>query len=387
MTLDTTNARFRAGHRAGRRFAHAAAYGFSMVELMVALTIGTVILIGITTLFANSGSSREEMERSGQLIENGRFAIELLFEDLRHAGFYGHYSSLTTFPAALPDPCDLDAADLLSAMPLAIQGYAAANLTTRPNLSATSCDNTNSTAGDTALSLLVDNNLQPGSDVLVVRRAETTLFTGTPTIGDAYLQASNQTALIQFGAAGASVPTTTANGGANTLTLFGGVASPTRKYHVHIYFVAPCAIGSGTNGVCSSGDDDIPTLKRLELTASGGATRFEIHPLVEGVEYFKLEYGVDNTPGTASLFTGFIGDGIPDSYTAAPAGTAAWGSVVAVRSYLLIRNLESTRGHNDDKSYTLGATAVAAANDEFKRHVFSNETRLTNVAGRRENST
>ncbi len=54
------------------------------------------------------------------------------------------------------------------------------------------------------------------------------------------------------------------------------------------------------------GGSPIPTLKRLELTTSG----FSIVPIAEGVEYMKIEYGVDNSPSTTNASTGLIGDGV-----------------------------------------------------------------------------
>jgi type IV pilus assembly protein PilW len=59
-------------------------------------------------------------------------------------------------------------------------------------------------------------------------------------------------------------------------------------------------------------------------------------------------------------------------------------NVVAVKLHVLARNLEPTAGHVDAKSYTLGPLAVAAADDAYKRHVFSTTVRLVNPSSRRE---
>jgi len=171
----------------------------------------------------------------------------------------------------------------------------------------------------------------------------------------------------------------------------GSPAADIRKYNVHVYFIAPCSRGSAANGVCQAGDDSVPTLKRLTLRAdsTNANTVIEIDPLVEGIEYMKIEYGIDTLPATVSTFTGTIGDGIPDSYVTSPTITQ-WPSVVSVRVYLLARSPQATDTHNDTKSYLLGSTStagqtlVAATNDQFKRHVYSTEVRPTNVAARRE---
>ncbi len=148
-----------------------------------------------------------------------------------------------------------------------------------------------------------------------------------------------------------------------------------------VYFVAPCSTGSGVNAMCRAGDDTIPTLKRLELTVVGGVTALKIVPLIEGIEYLKVEYGIDNLPNTPNPATGLVGDATVNAYSPTPAD---WTTVIAARVYVLARNTEGTFGFVDDKTYNLGSTFVPAFNDNFKRHVYQAEVRLMNVAGRRE---
>ena len=79
--------------------------GVSLIELMTAMTIGLMILLGLTTVFVNSSTSSRELKITAEQIENGRYAIELLTQDIRHAGFYGEFSVLPTPPSAAPDAC------------------------------------------------------------------------------------------------------------------------------------------------------------------------------------------------------------------------------------------------------------------------------------------
>ncbi|MBF0437718.1 MAG: PilW family protein [Magnetococcales bacterium] len=349
--------------------------GFSLIEVMISITIGLVILLAVISMLATSTRSQQNMEQSASIVENGHFSIQTLFDDLRHAGFYGHYYShgLAT-PAALPDPCALTEASLLAAMALPVQGYESTSLTTRANVASTTC------------SLLTTANLKTGSDILVVRRADTDIFTGTPTINEVYLQSNVTTADIQFGNSAANVPTTTADNGAISIQKRNGatlLAADTRKYHVGVYFVAPCSVGSGSSGVCTTIDDSIPTLKRLDLTSSNGVTAMVITPVAEGVEYMKLLYGIDTSPATTDLTTGLTGDGIADSQVTIPTTVAQWRDVVSVQVHLLVRASATTTNHIDDKSYQLATITVPAFSDSYRRHVFSSEVRLVNLAGPR----
>lgn len=59
--------------------------GLSLIELMIALLIGTILLLGITSLF-NTTSNVNRMENGlARLQENGRFALSRIADDLRMA--------------------------------------------------------------------------------------------------------------------------------------------------------------------------------------------------------------------------------------------------------------------------------------------------------------
>ena len=162
----------------------------------------------------------------------------------------------------------------------------------------------------------------------------------------------------------------------------GGTAD-TRKFHVHVYFVAPCSYGSGANETCAAADDDVPTLKRLELDEVGGVTKMKIVSLVEGIEFMKVRYGLDTVPATVNLTTGLIGDGMPDSYVATPT-LAQWPGVASVRIYLLARSTQATQEYRDTKQYNLDGVLAGPYGDKFRRRVYSTEVMPVNMAGRRE---
>jgi type IV pilus assembly protein PilW len=63
--------------------------GFSLVELMVALTIGLIILAAVSMLFVSSKKTYTSQDNLARLQENARFAMQFLIKDLRLAGYYG----------------------------------------------------------------------------------------------------------------------------------------------------------------------------------------------------------------------------------------------------------------------------------------------------------
>lgn len=375
--------------------------GLSLVELLVAMAVGLVLVAGLVTLFSNSSTVYSEMEKTTQQIENGRYAIDLITQDLHQAGFYGQFAGTLAAPAAFPDPCAAPtAAGLGTDMALPVQSYDAPNFTTTPALPA------NCTA-----SWLTAANVVSGSDILVIRRADTAVTTN-PFLNEVYLQANPVAAAIQFGdpatfflgsldadnipnpvgtsASGvlATILKKANNAGASPAIQTPRLAADIRKYHVHVYFVVPCSVPQDGGDICTGATDDggqpIPTLKRLELTQVGGVTTMRIVPLVEGIERLQVDYGIDANPAAVNAATGSIGDGVPDSWAAAPT-LAQWSNVVAARVHVLARNTRPTAGYTDTKTYSMGlAGTTAAANDGYKRHVFTAMTRLTNPGGRRE---
>jgi type IV pilus assembly protein PilW len=342
--------------------------GYSIIELMVAMTIGLILLAGLVGIFVNNSRSRSEMERANQQTENGRYAMQLLTDDLRNAGYLAEFNPrpLPT-PPVKPNPCTsasaTDIAALKSALPIAVQGY----------------DN-----GASAPTCLSDVRAQ--TDILVVRRASTCAVGDTVcdavVAGAPYFQASACSSGAELGSANVAnyyaLDTTTAN-----LTLHQkdcnppttpGTLAPLHQYQTHIYFI------SNNNNA----GDGIPTLKRAELGAGG----FTIVPLVEGIENLQIEYGIDTSSPATGAPAVFTAD--PDSYNACLGVTCVgyWRNLVAAKVYLLARNTTSTVGYVDGKSYLLGlkaggsANTIPASGDAYKRHVYQSVVRLNNTAGR-----
>ncbi len=363
--------------------------GFSLVELMVAVTIGLLLLAALATIFVNSSQTQKEQQKSMQQIENGRYALDILSQDLRLAGFYGQFFNLPplvaatlTMPATLPDPCATNSTSLVNAIPLPVQGY---------NDPATS-----------PISCLDSANYLSNTDILVIRRASTaTPLASFPADKDVYMQSSPLSVQIHQNTDPPPVSITNKDG---------VTAAPIRKYHVHIYFVSPCSVPTGpatanAPATCKATDDGgapIPTLKRLELTAGSVGPTMSIVPLVEGIENLQIDYGVDDTPNVPSP-TGFLGDGSPDCYDADPGSSTnagftagcsagnpgsitAWSEVVTAKIYLLARNPQTTPGYTDTKTYNLGLDfpSVGPTGDRYKRHVYQSVVRLSNSSGRRE---
>lgn len=323
--------------------------GLSLIELMISISIGLFLLAGLVGIFVNSSQTSAELTKSAQQLENGRFSMQTLVDDLTLAGYYGYYSP----PAATvaPDPCLVTVAALTAALPMPVQAF---NSPATPPAPLNAC--------------LTAANHMDNTDIIVVRRADTQETTGTNfEIGRIYIQASPNPDSAPVIAAATSTT--------GPVTLFpllrkdNVTRAPVRKLHVHIYFIAPCSQPAGA--ACAVTDDGVPTLKRLELTSAG----LQVVPIAEGIENLQFDYGLDAD-----------GDGAPETPFVADPGTPAnWTNLVALQVALLARNVESSPGFTDVKTYNLGAFEPSVTpGGSFKRHVYTGLVRIVNTSSRRE---
>jgi type IV pilus assembly protein PilW len=330
--------------------------GFSLIELMVALTIAGVLLLGMSAYFVSSSRNFSETERTSRQIENGRYAEALMSEEIRHAGFYGEVgnvvnlpvSSAIAMPGSVPVFCnDTSLAAVKAALPLPIQGL---------------------DVPGTTPSCLPD--YVAGTDVLVVRRANTTTVTAASVSGGTTNYYA-QTAFCNT----ANPVFKVAQSGFDLTDKDCTAVRPVRQLHTYIFYIAKCSIGTNADGTCKSTDPLLPSLKRAEPLSNG---TFTYTPLVEGIENLQIEYGRDTS-----------GDGSPDTFTASPASVTEWSQVVAVRLHVLARNTDASPGFTDTKTYQLGLKADGTANDftpggPYRRHAYTELVRVQNVSQRTE---
>ena len=67
--------------------------GMTLVEIMVAMTIGIILLLALGSLFVNSTRVFKVNDEFSRMQENGAYALNTMGNDLRMAVFYGHIAS------------------------------------------------------------------------------------------------------------------------------------------------------------------------------------------------------------------------------------------------------------------------------------------------------
>jgi type IV pilus assembly protein PilW len=342
--------------------------GLTLVELMVSLALGLVLIGAMLTLLARNSHNSMELERSSRQVENGRYALQRISEDIHHAGYYGDYLAAPAASGAAPDPCLTATAANLDALK--------ANMAWRIQAS---------TALAAAPSCIDGNDFVVGSNLLVLRFAHpttvinhswTTLPSGFPADGKTYFQANIESAKFA----------TSLITGANTAAYYTlratrtttDVAAPVFQYMTRIYFLSPCTRLKAGEAHCTGDADDgnpVPSLKMIEL---GSVSFSDPVSVAEGIERIEYDYGIDtNSDGTADNWSRCTGTTCE----------AQWANVVAVRISVLARNAERSGGFTDSKTYSmglLGDVTPDASVASYKRHAYQGLVRMNNVSMGRE---
>ncbi|RAO76500.1 PilW family protein [Dyella jiangningensis] len=334
--------------------------GLSLIELMVGMAIGLVLLAALGSLYVSSSKARAEFNKTSEQVENGRYALESVVRDVEMAGFWGQANLGSSINYIVPDPCAVVKASMGFDTSAGLQvPVGVAGLPT-------------TAAAPTCLPNIVAN-----SEVLTVRYASS-ISAAAVSGNDYFLQLSR----CRLDAVPLVYDNATTSFTLQTRTC-SGAYTEIRKYVMRTYYLASC-------DDCTK-NDGIPTLKVAEF--NGGAITST--SLVTGIQDVHYSYGVDTDK-----------NGAPDCYVDNPAvdnsagGTnqcpnggayswassaANWANVTAVRISVLSRNLASSTGWVDKRTYDLGrATVSGPYNDSYKRHVYNSTARVWNIGGQRE---
>jgi type IV pilus assembly protein PilW len=317
----------------------------TLIELMVGLTLGMIVSVAALKLFADASANGKNIQRASIQIENGRYAAELLREDLQLAGYFGEANVVGAIYST-PSPCELVPSGFVASpysLPTAVRGYG---------------------AGENVACLA---NRRAGTDALVARRLD--VFAVDP----ATLSASNTQHHVQYSFCETDPVMTplVIDNKPSAFTLQNRACTApnrVRAYVARTYFVADC-------NQCGSGGDSTPTLKRVDLV---GGQLVET-ALVEGVETLRLEYGLDiDMNGSADVYRTALDVAGPQSM---------WDNVVALKLHFIVRSPEPVLGKNlaTAQAFELGGVGtVTVAADGFARRAYTSTIRLINPSSVRE---
>lgn len=313
--------------------------GLSLVELLVALVISVIISFGVVNLFLQMRISSQQDDEIARLQENGRWALRYLSRELGMTGFFGSRLNGGGIGSALTvaDDCDVGWA-LNTAVPLE------------------HLDDPTDAEATTAYGCLTTGEIEPGTDILAVRRTLDTPHLVDGTAAPSLVSNTVYLRLQQFGTLAQLV-----RGNDFSLAdLTAGSGVDAWEYQTQLIFIRSY---SDTPG------DGVPALCIKRLTTDTAAIALDdTECLVEGIENLQIEFGLDQTDPP---------DYAADYYTASPTA-AELDQAVNAKIYLLVRSVSEVPGYTNDKTYSLGETTIAALNDGFYRRLMQTTVVLRN---------
>lgn len=317
--------------------------GVTMVELMVALAVGSFLMIGAVQIYNQSRQAFVVNESIARVQETAQFAMDTIEADLRMASNWGQNSrplavegrSIDGVPnpksLTAPDVCGDDwPYDLVKTLDGGNNVYTLA-CAPPPGISA-----------------------QPNSDLITMRRASVVAVPLTP--GRLQIQTTRiQGELFDDGI----VPATFSPD---------PTLSATHNVLVSSYYVAAPSDDNLIPGV--------PTLRRKTLAMTGGAFGVVDQEVAPGVENLQVQFGIDvNEDNTVDRYVN-PGDGI---YTFGEVGYVPGARVMTARVWLVVRGISVENGLQDTFDYNPGDRSLGTYSDSIRRMQVSKTILLRNT--------
>lgn len=318
--------------------------GFSLIELMVAITISALILGVLTQVYAGAKRSYRVSEALSRMQENGRYALDFLTRDIRLAGYTGCISSGTSV-SNIANPISGWSPLNTATSPITLQGVQGYETST---VTASAITTTTTVLTDAVLIQHLSTNsaklinpsptnanIQISGNALNLQQYEILVVTDC-SFADIFkaTSVSNSSSTVTIAHSNSN------NTGNNTSKEYGENAEVMRM-ESNVYYINT----NTTTGV--------PSLMRRRLgffttgdagqyctNATSSTTQgFCVEEIAEGVEDLQLVYGVDtNADLTADIFV-------------AAGSVTNWANVVSVRANLLVRSVETNVAPDTNTSY------------------------------------
>lgn len=356
--------------------------GLSLVELMVALTIGLMILSAATTIMVTSKITYTTQDSLARLQENARFALHLVSRDIRMAGFYGCADEVSTVTNQLntgaPNSEWFDFSQ-------AVEGADGAGKLYPSNVNITAATGVTRVAGSEAFAL---RYAEPSDQILLV--SEMTQQSASMKVASNSGLNTGEIVMITD-CDGADIFQITnlnpAGGFDNVIHNTGsgqwpGNSNASNPHKLSKAYRADARIMRFNSIRYYIGEkaDGVRSLFRQTVVGTGANASTQHMELVEGVEDMRVTYGVD-----------MDSDKSPDRYlkAGAPGLTSAleWGNVVSMRVGFLFSTVANTDTNQPDKTFSTQVDAqthdvngdvVDPPNARRERRVFLTTVTLRN---------
>lgn len=382
---------------------HRSQQGLSLIELMIAMALGLLVVGAVLQLFIGSKATHMSNEALARVQENGRFSLELLKHDFREVGSHGFCAARMEIRNHLRPDCP-GFTDMIFDSRLAFVGWEfvgtgrgeAYTVDDESDLIPTSggLNRWQSQNGAVTENLsgagvadIFNGRIVPGSDLVVVRRAEVVpeiTANGNTPVNAANINLNGNHGLDQYSIVLVSNCTTGAdlfqlgnNPNASTLGAGGGSCTNPGPGNLSMNWSTAYDESMQVFRVVVNGyyigynvDRGEPGLYRVRLS-NGLGTNARHEELVEGVETMQVLYGY-------SLPAEQGGDGQTVDFWLAADEVPNWEFVIGARLSLLVRSPEGMADGPVQRAFDLASTAFTHPSDSRLRQPFFASISLRN---------
>lgn len=326
--------------------------GLTMVELMVALAIGSFLMIGAIQIYSQSREAFVINESIARVQETAQFAMDTIEADLRMASNWGRNSR----GLAVEGRSHIGDADPRNLNPPADCGARWVLDLGKP------IDGNNNGYGLACLPTAAAGAWQPQSDIVTVRRASVDPV--VPTNGRFQIQSTRiQGEVFKNGL----VPPEFTEPVNVNMPALPTDPSATHNLLINSYYVAQ-------NSELIPG---VPTLRRKTLTMAAGASVIEDQEVAPGVENIQLQLGIDvDQDNTVDRY---VNPGDPIYDPNAGAGYVPGARVITARLWMIVRGTSTEFGVEDATDYRPGDVILGQYNDNYRRMQVSKTILLRNA--------
>jgi type IV pilus assembly protein PilW len=326
--------------------------GLSLTELMIALAIGSFLMIGAITIYDQSREAFVINESIARVQETAQFAMDTIEADLRMASNWGRNSR----GLAIEGRSFTDDADPLNLNPPAECGVRWVLDLGLP------IDGFNNSYGLGCLPTADAGTAQSNSDTIIVRRASVAPV--LPEAGRFQIQSSRIAGEIFYDGL---VPPSFTPPADPTFPATPDDPSATHNLIVNSYYVA-----QESELIPNS-----PTLRRKTLTVDTGASVIADEEVAPGVEYLQIQLGLDmNGDNTVDRYVN-PGDAVYNP--TAPSGYVPGATVLTARVWLIVRAASREANVQDVTDYEPGDVDLGTFSDGFRRMQVSKTILLRNT--------
>lgn len=327
--------------------------GLTLTELMVALAIGSFLMIGAITIYQQSREAFIVNESIARVQETAQFAMDTIEADLRMASNWGRNSR----GLMIEGRAQIGVDDPDGVVPSSAQDCGARWVVDL----AKPIDGNNNAFGLACLPTAGAGAAQGNSDIITVRRA--TVAPVLPANGRLQIHTSRIGGIL-FNNGVVPPPFDPAADPAFPATP--DDESATHNLLVNSYYVAQE----------SELIPNTPTLRRKTLTVDSGASVIQDQEVAPGVENIQLQLGIDvNGDNTVDRYVN-PGDPIYDPNAAA--GYVPGAVVITARVWMVVRGVSREPNVQDTTDYTPGDVDLGNINDGYRRMQVSKTILLRN---------